>query len=188
MKQDASSEVDAMFQDFHATGQPAAVDPKAPLIDIKSGESGWQYLSRALPEQAKFIGAQMRAHLGDNPKEQRAAFESMYGGENVKTQGNALYFRPDAKSAFRKVDQTLYNGMVDFALFHALQAPGLIANTAVQAAGDIARRGGAAALGMGAAGGAAKLRRERSGQSTALIKFRVNRRSGLDLPSGHDAP
>jgi hypothetical protein len=52
---------------------------------------------RSLPQQAQFVAAQMRAHLGRDPKEQRQAFESMYGPENVKTQAGSLYFRPDAR-------------------------------------------------------------------------------------------
>lgn len=110
--------------------------PGQGAITRKPGESGWDAALRSLPESSKFIGAQMRAHLGRDPVEQRAAFESMYGTGNVKTAGGALYFRPEAGQKFRKVDEQLFNGMTDTILFNLLNAGPLAANIASQVGTD----------------------------------------------------
>lgn len=173
-------EVDDLFKDFNAP------QGEAPIVDSrKPNESPWDYAIRSLPEQGKFIAAQMRAHLGRDPKEQRQAFESMYGPDNVKTQGGSLYFRPDSNSSFRKVDQTLYNGVADFVLFHALQAPGLLANVATQARTDAAllpKMGPAAVAVGGAAGGAVQ-----GGVDNAL-RGALNQVSDIPQESAPDAP
>lgn len=135
-----------------------AKDPSDLFGERKPGQSDWDYFSQNLPEGMKYVAAQMRAHLGSDPKEQRQAFESMYGSDNVKTSGNALMFRPDSDKPFRKVDQQLFGSIADFTIFHALQAPGLLANMGVQAVGNVGSEGaGLLARGLvGAAGGAAQ--------------------------------
>lgn len=148
-KQD--SDVDALISQLKGDGE---VDKNAPPVSGRQpGESAWDFAMRSMPEQLKFVGAQMRAHLGRDPLEQRQAFESMYGPDNVKRVGASLYFRPDPNQSFRKVDGTLYNGMVDTVLFNALNAVPGIANIATQAFTAAESGGLAAGAGSGAAGG-----------------------------------
>lgn len=112
------------------------------VISRLKGESMWDAAMRNIPETAKAAASQMRARLGRDPVEQKAAFESMYGKENVKTSGKAIYFRPEPGQKFRKVDETLFNGMIDFALFNSLAA--------VPTAANIGAQIGATATGYGA--------------------------------------
>lgn len=138
-------DVDGLFKDFGGGAAP------------KKDVSAWGKLVDSLPESVRLTAANMRAQLGRDPKEQRQAFESMFGAENVKTVGKDLLFRPNGKGAFTKVNKTVYGGLIDFALSHALQVPGLAANIATQGATDAAT-GASGPLGFavgGAAGGAA---------------------------------
>lgn len=156
------SEVDDLFKRVGVSD----VDDKAPIVDArKPGEGYFQYKMKSLPQELQFIGAQMRAHLGTDPKQQKQAFQSMYGDDNVKNVGKDLYFRPNPDDKFRKVDQTLYNGMVDWTLFNALKAIPMGANVAAQGGTDAAailgspESGGASLAGLaagGAVGGAAE--------------------------------
>lgn len=118
--------IDALFDRVKA---PADTDPGLPPVEErKEGEGYFQYKMKSLPQELQFIGAQMRAHLGDNPKDQRAAFEGFYGAENVKTVGKDLYFRPNPNDKFRKIDGTLYNGIADWMIFNSLNAIPMAAN------------------------------------------------------------
>lgn len=137
-----NSELDSALSEL--TGGKASEPTKA--IDFAQATEGW-------PDALKFTAAKMRSELGRDPKEQRQAFESMFGGENVKTMGNSLYFRPNAEAKFRKVDSEMFGKWTDMVLFKALpQLVPTAANAVTQGVVD-ARFGNPAA--GGAAGGAA---------------------------------
>lgn len=140
-------------------GKPTKQSPEGLFGPRREGEGNWEYFAKNLPQGLKYVGAQMRSHLGRDPVEQRQAFESMYGSDNVKVQGGKLMFRPDPSEGFRKVDQTLFNGIVDFALYNSLNAIPLTANAVVTgataaASSPVLTPAGGLAAGL-AAGGAA---------------------------------
>lgn len=104
--------------------------------EAQNAEPG-QGAATGLPEKFKFAAAQIRAHLGKNPLEQRQAFESMYGDKNVKSMGGKLMFRPDENSKFRGVDERLLGPGIDWALFNLANVPGLAAQMATQAEANV---------------------------------------------------
>lgn len=138
-----SDETDRLINQLSGRVESDTAAPGGGAVQSKGFES--------LPESARFMAAQMRAHLGRNPVEQRAAFESMYGGENVKTSSGALYFRPDKDQKFRKVDEKLFGGISDAIIFNLLNAGPLAANMATQAGVDATTK---SVVAGGAAGGA----------------------------------
>lgn len=142
-------------------------------------ETSGQYMIRTLPTELKYVGAQMRAHLGDSPKDQKAAFQSMFNTtdkdgkvtENIKdAPGGGLLFRNSPDEKFRKVDQQLYGPLRDFFIFNALNAIPLAANAATQTAGNVASDGGLAITGMSGAAGGATEALTRQGMIAALNK------------------
>lgn len=142
-------EIDSLIGDL---GSGDTIEGQGAIVR-KDGESGFSAALRSLPEGLKFAGAQMRAHLGRDPKEQRSAFESMYGVENVKTVGKSLYFRPEGDQKFRKVDEPLFNGLADTIIFNALKGIPAGANIVTQLGVDAKTFNPIAG---GAAGGAAE--------------------------------
>jgi len=140
------------------------------------GQGMWEHL----PQELKVIGAQMRARLGRNPKEQKQAFESMFGAENVKDgPGGSLLFRPNKDENFRKMDDKVYGPIADFVIFNALNAIPLAANVGTQTM--TTGEGGPVGLALsGAAGGAAE-GLTRQGMISALNKVSAQPQTGSGI-------
>lgn len=139
-------------------GDLPAVDGRRP------GEGLVDFIGRTAGEDAKYAWSEARSKVGDTLLEQRQAFESTYGKENVRVKGKTIQFRPDADSPFRNSDQKLFGGIRDAVLFNALGSAGFAANIATQAGVDAATGASTGGPGVipaqgmaGLAGGAAQV-------------------------------